>query len=223
MAPKPATWTRRWRDCARAIAANRDGHAQCGIAGGAERIRRAQRTRHGYGVDVRAAPAGIRTQSARATPAGMVGAGAGVLPDQSILLAGEGVVAKWVAHGIAGAYKESHYRALYFHKSGAEVDASSSNTSTRLRKAVEAARRKASHVSRAGRMERLDAHACRAIAERSGGAPVFTSEDYDMYQLVSILRARPSDDLVALSRHRHDDAGAGALGRRRPWTSAFAT
>src|SRR5262249_39331752 len=37
--------------------------------------------------------------------------------------------------------------------------------------------------------ERLDADACRRLAERLGGAPVFTSEQYDIYQLVSILRA----------------------------------
>src|SRR2546422_3819645 len=37
-------------------------------------------------------------------------------------------------------------------------------------------------------MERLDARACRQIAARLGGAPVFASDDYDMYQLVSVLR-----------------------------------
>jgi len=38
-------------------------------------------------------------------------------------------------------------------------------------------------------MERLDADACRKIAARIPGTPVFTSDDYDMFQLVSILRA----------------------------------
>ena len=38
-------------------------------------------------------------------------------------------------------------------------------------------------------MERLDADACQRVAERLGGAPVFVSDQYDMYQLVSILRA----------------------------------
>src|SRR5262249_15829074 len=38
-------------------------------------------------------------------------------------------------------------------------------------------------------MERLDARPCRKIAERLGGAPVLTSDDYNMYQLGSILRA----------------------------------
>src|SRR4029077_915520 len=38
-------------------------------------------------------------------------------------------------------------------------------------------------------MERLDAQACRSMPEFLPGAPVFTSDDYDMFQLVSILRA----------------------------------
>jgi polysaccharide pyruvyl transferase WcaK-like protein len=36
--------------------------------------------------------------------------------------------------------------------------------------------------------ERLDAVACRAITEQIPGLPMFTSDDFDMYQLVSILR-----------------------------------
>jgi polysaccharide pyruvyl transferase WcaK-like protein len=38
-------------------------------------------------------------------------------------------------------------------------------------------------------MERLDALACREIAKEMSGTPIFTSDDYDMFQLVSILRA----------------------------------
>jgi len=37
--------------------------------------------------------------------------------------------------------------------------------------------------------ERLDADACHRISDQLGGVPVLTSDDYDMYQLVSILRA----------------------------------
>ena len=32
-------------------------------------------------------------------------------------------LAKWIAHSAAGAYKKSHYRTIYFHRSGADVDA----------------------------------------------------------------------------------------------------
>lgn len=37
-------------------------------------------------------------------------------------------------------------------------------------------------------MEQLDRRACQAASERLGGAPVFTSAEHDMYQLVSIVR-----------------------------------
>ncbi|MGB6979287.1 MAG: hypothetical protein WBD66_08775, partial [Candidatus Acidiferrales bacterium] len=37
-------------------------------------------------------------------------------------------------------------------------------------------------------MEMLDREACDRVAEKLGGAPVFSSERYDMYELVSILR-----------------------------------
>src|SRR5256885_10455336 len=37
--------------------------------------------------------------------------------------------------------------------------------------------------------EALDTRACQRISEKLGGVPVFSSEQYDMYQMVSILRA----------------------------------
>ena len=37
--------------------------------------------------------------------------------------------------------------------------------------------------------ERLDARPARRIAEKLGGVPVLSSDDYNMYELVSILRA----------------------------------
>jgi polysaccharide pyruvyl transferase WcaK-like protein len=38
-------------------------------------------------------------------------------------------------------------------------------------------------------MEMLDRDACERVAEKLGGAPVFSSERYNMYEIVSILRA----------------------------------
>jgi polysaccharide pyruvyl transferase WcaK-like protein len=37
--------------------------------------------------------------------------------------------------------------------------------------------------------ERMDARPCRRISEKLGGVPVLTSDEHNMYQLVSILRA----------------------------------
>jgi polysaccharide pyruvyl transferase WcaK-like protein len=47
-------------------------------------------------------------------------------------------------------------------------------------------------------MEMLDGDACERVAEKLGGVPVFSSEKYDMYQLVSILRAA---DRILSSRY----------------------
>jgi polysaccharide pyruvyl transferase WcaK-like protein len=96
---------------------------------------------------------------------------------------------KWMAHGVTGAYKQSHYRGPYFHKAGPEVDASYRQYLDAFVQAAKAARQKYRMFPVLVACERLDAHACHSIAESIGGAPVFTSEEYDMYQLVSILRA----------------------------------
>lgn len=47
-------------------------------------------------------------------------------------------------------------------------------------------------------MERLDADACQRISERLGGVPVFASEQYNAFQLVSLLRCC---HLIAASRY----------------------
>ena len=104
---------------------------------------------------------------------------------------------KYVAHGIAGAYKESHYRTLYFHKSGREVDAAFDRYLTAIANAVDAFRQRHRVFVALVATEQLDARACHRVAEKLGGAAVFSSENYDMFQMVSILRA---GDLMASSR-----------------------
>ena len=97
---------------------------------------------------------------------------------------------KFAARVATGAYKDSHYRTVYFHKSGHEVDAAFERYLTAIARAVGAFREKRSVFTVLVATEALDARACRRIAEKLGGAiPVFSSEDYDMYQMVSILRA----------------------------------
>ena len=48
-------------------------------------------------------------------------------------------------------------------------------------------------------MEMLDREACERSAERLGGAPVFSSDKYDMYEMVSVLRA--CDRMVSSRYH----------------------
>jgi polysaccharide pyruvyl transferase WcaK-like protein len=98
-------------------------------------------------------------------------------------------IAKYLARLTTGAYKDSQYRTVYFFESGTEVDRKYQHYISGFTKAVQA------FVQRHGvfpilvAMERLDAVACRDIAAQIPGTPVFNSDEYDMFQLVSILRA----------------------------------
>ncbi len=107
-------------------------------------------------------------------------------------------VVKYAAHTLTGAHKESHYRTVYFHTAGPEVDAKYKRYLTALSNAVDAFRKKHSIFPILVAMERLDARACREMSERLGGVPVFTSDDYDMYELVSVLRC---SEMMVSSRY----------------------
>jgi polysaccharide pyruvyl transferase WcaK-like protein len=98
-------------------------------------------------------------------------------------------VAKAALHSLTGAYKESHYRGPYFHNAGPEADRAYEHYLSSIAKAVAAFRQKKNVFVIMAATERMDARAGRRISEKLGGVPVLTSDDYDMYQLVSILRA----------------------------------
>jgi polysaccharide pyruvyl transferase WcaK-like protein len=97
-------------------------------------------------------------------------------------------VLKLLAHKLTGAYKESHYRGPYFHAAGPRVEANYQRYLNAFANAVKAYRQKQKVFPVLVASERLDTHACHAIAERIGGAPIFTSDEHDMYRLVSVLR-----------------------------------
>jgi polysaccharide pyruvyl transferase WcaK-like protein len=106
-------------------------------------------------------------------------------------------VMKYAAHVATGAYKESHYRTVYFHKDGPEVDAAFERYLTAIAKAVDAFRQRHQVFIALVATEQLDARACHRVSEKLGGVAVFSSENYDMFQMVSILRA---GHLMASSR-----------------------
>ena len=97
-------------------------------------------------------------------------------------------LAKTIARVTTGAYQSSHYRSLYFHNSGPQVERAYQRYVTSFANAVAEFRKQQNMFPVVVGMERLDSDACRRMAERLGGAPVFSSEQYDMFQLVSILR-----------------------------------
>ena len=98
-------------------------------------------------------------------------------------------IAKYIARVTTGAYKDSQYRTVYFFESGAEVDRKFDHYVDGYAQAAKAFLRRHKVFPILVAMERLDAVACRAIEKEIPGTPIFTSDDYDMFELVSILRA----------------------------------
>ena len=107
-------------------------------------------------------------------------------------------VAKYLLRVTTGAYESSHYRTVYFHHSGAEVDAAYTRYLTAMGNAVAAFAKRHNVFPVLVATERLDRDACERISARLGRAPIVTSDTYDMYQLVSILRA---GDIMVSSRY----------------------
>ncbi len=95
---------------------------------------------------------------------------------------------KWISHSVAGAYKESHYRSLYFHRSGADVDAAYKKYLAGIGGAVRRYTQSRPMFTILVAMEQLDRRACEEMALQIGGAPIFSSAQYNMYELVSIIR-----------------------------------
>jgi polysaccharide pyruvyl transferase WcaK-like protein len=98
-------------------------------------------------------------------------------------------LAKYAAHAFTGAYKDSHYRTVYFHNSGPAADEAYRKYWNAIANAVDAFRKKKAVFVILVATERLDARPARRIAEKLGGVPVLTSDEYNMYELVSVLRA----------------------------------
>jgi polysaccharide pyruvyl transferase WcaK-like protein len=96
-------------------------------------------------------------------------------------------VMKFAAKTFTGAYNDSHYRSVYFHNSGTEVNAAYNRYLTAIANAFDAFRKEHRVFPILVATEALDTRACREVSEKLGGIPVFSSLDYNMYQLVSIL------------------------------------
>jgi polysaccharide pyruvyl transferase WcaK-like protein len=98
-------------------------------------------------------------------------------------------IAKLAVHSLTGAYKKSHYRGPYFHNSGPAADRAYEHYLTAIANAVDVFRKQRDVFVILIATERLDARPANRISERLGGLPVLTSDQYNMYELVSILRA----------------------------------
>jgi polysaccharide pyruvyl transferase WcaK-like protein len=98
-------------------------------------------------------------------------------------------VAKYAARTLTGAYKDSHYRTVYFHNAGPAADEAYRKYWNAIANAVDAFRKKKNVFVIIAATERLDTDPAKRIAEKLGGVPVVTSDEYTMQQMVSVLRA----------------------------------
>ena len=97
-------------------------------------------------------------------------------------------ITKFLARVTTGAYKDSQYRTVYFHAAGADVAAKYNRYISAFAKATAAFRQRHQVFPVLVNMERLDVRACHDVAAQLPGTPVLTADQYDMFQLVSVLR-----------------------------------
>ena len=151
-------------------------YAQRRIARRSARTRSSHRARNRYGLDLRTTPCGIRQSILRqagwdgTTPVLVV------CPINPFEWPVKASVAKYAIQRLTGAYKDSHYRTVYFHNSGPAAERTYKHigppSPTRLK---HFARRETYSLFLAA-TERLDARPANKIAEKLGGVPVFTSD-----------------------------------------------
>jgi hypothetical protein len=98
-------------------------------------------------------------------------------------------IVKYLTRASLGWYDDSHYRSIYFHNSGTQVQTAYDRYIKAFSNAVAVFRKEHGVFPVCVAMEHLDSDACQKVSMRLGGVPIFRSDAYDMYQLVSILRA----------------------------------
>lgn len=98
-------------------------------------------------------------------------------------------LAKTAAFHLSGQYRREHYKSVYFHNSSAEIDRKFDAYCRAIAGAANAFRKeKRVFVIMVG-MEQLDRLACEEVESMlDERAPVFVSDEHNMYDLVSVLR-----------------------------------
>lgn len=97
-------------------------------------------------------------------------------------------VTKAAAHALLGLHDREHYGSIYFHAGSAEIDDKQERYLDAYATAIEAFRRRHKVFVVCVGMEQLDREACEALSARLGGAPIFASDQTEMFELVSVLR-----------------------------------
>lgn len=98
-------------------------------------------------------------------------------------------LAKAAARQLGGQYRREHYKSIYFHHSGAEVEGKYNAYLDGIAEGVRAYRAGRDVFPICVGMEKVDREACEDLASRLDPAPpVLVSDEHDMYELVSVLR-----------------------------------
>ncbi|HMV66986.1 MAG TPA: polysaccharide pyruvyl transferase family protein [Myxococcota bacterium] len=97
-------------------------------------------------------------------------------------------LARTAAHAALGLFEHERYRSIYFHHWDDEVERRQETYLDALAHGVRPLRRRERPFIICVGMEQLDRPAAEALAARLDGAPVFVSDRYDMFQMVSVLR-----------------------------------
>jgi polysaccharide pyruvyl transferase WcaK-like protein len=97
-------------------------------------------------------------------------------------------LSKSIAHSIGGAYKKSYYRTIYFHRSSRDVDAAYEKYLAEMAEGIRRYRQTRKVFPILVAMEMLDLDACERVGEKLGGLPIVSSDKFNMYEIVSILR-----------------------------------
>jgi polysaccharide pyruvyl transferase WcaK-like protein len=96
---------------------------------------------------------------------------------------------KAVARGLSGAHTDAHYKSIYFHAEGPEVEQRFKTYLRGLAGAIKDFRRRRDVFLVLVGMEQLDRRACERLDELlGGGTPMFVSDEHDMYEMVAVLR-----------------------------------
>ena len=97
-----------------------------------------------------------------------------------------------------GFYRDSHYGRIFFFHNSQESRLKFDRYLSAIAAAVNRFRQKTKVFVVVAASEEIDNRAVNLLAEKLGGAPTFSSTNYNMYQLVSIFRAA---DLMLSSRY----------------------
>ncbi|MGH1340876.1 MAG: polysaccharide pyruvyl transferase family protein [Nannocystales bacterium] len=96
---------------------------------------------------------------------------------------------KAAAQTLVGQYKSEHYRSFYYHHSSEEADLQYDTYLQGIADGLERFLQEDDAFTILVGMERVDRQSAEALSERlTVKPPMFISDDYDMYEMVSVLR-----------------------------------